>query len=492
MKSGHDRQIAAGREKPRGMQRAIFAASVGAALLTFSALGTSPASAQAITTTTTTGGITTTTVVTVTTFQITQTSGSCSATASGPIGSSGALSSQVATQLSACLAAAASSGGGSGVVTVRGTLPSQYIATLQQYFAVSQLGRSAQNTTQVSIGAVHTVTTEIRDSIMSRRPRGGPMTFTWDPYADNNPVDAKNDPFAKFAAYGDSVPGALGYAKSPIYTKAAPALPSAVQFAIWGQGFADQEKRTETFLGTDVGRTTTTYGGLAGFDAAFSNWLGFGGTYVVGALGGYTESRVRNADGTSSRVTGPGAGIYSVYAKGGWSIDTVSKVDFFNIDRWQTGLPTLSMGLTNYTSAGNINYRFDLANNWWVEPTAGISYTSTRWDNPSKILGMQDGETFRVQGGSRVGTSTVWGSTTVEGSVTGLAYSDVAINGGSLAVAVGAPLVPTDQGKVFGQGIGKLNFIWTPQISSYVEGEVRGRDGVIGYAGRVGARYSFQ
>jgi len=168
------------------------------------------------------------------------------------------------------------------------------------------------------------------------------------------------------------------------------------------------------------------------------------------------------------------------------------KVDFFGLDRWQTGLPTLTLGLTNYTSAGNINYRFDLAHNWWIEPTAGISYTSTRWDTPSKILGMQDGETFRVQAGSRFGTSTVWGKTTVEGSVTGLAYSDVAINGGSLAVAVGAPLVPTDQGKVFGQGIGKLNFIWTPQISSYVEGEVRGRDGVIGYAGRIGARYSFQ
>jgi hypothetical protein len=106
-------------------------------------------------------------------------------------------------------------------------------------------------------------------------------------------------------------------------------------------------------------------------------------------------------------------------------------------------------------------------------------------------LGFQDGETVRVQAGSRFGTSSMWGNVKVEESVTGLAYSDVIVNGGSLAVAVGTPLVPTDAGKVFGQGIGKLNFIFTPQLSSYLEGEVRGRDGVIGYAGRIGARYSF-
>jgi hypothetical protein len=54
--------------------------------------------------------------------------------------------------------------------------------------------------------------------------------------------------------------------------------------------------------------------------------------------------------------------------------------------------------------------------------------------------------------------------------------------------------VPTDEGKVFGQVIGKLNFDWSKDIkglSSYVEGEVRGRSGVFGTAARVGARYSW-
>jgi hypothetical protein len=47
---------------------------------------------------------------------------------------------------------------------------------------------------------------------------------------------------------------------------------------------------------------------------------------------------------------------------------------------------------------------------------------------------------------------------------------------------------------VFGQVIGKLNFDWGKDIkglSSYIEAEVRGRDGVVGTAARVGVRYAW-
>jgi hypothetical protein len=428
---------------------------------------------------------------------VTISNGSCTITGTLVSGPSSATSACSAAQLAAFNATGVqitgSPGGstGGGSISVVGTLPSLYVATTQQYVAITRLGRDSQFTSQIGVNAVHTETTEIRDGITSHRPRGGSNSFAWDPYADNDPTDARSNPFAKFSSVDGGVMEALGYAKAPIFTKAPVPLPSGVQFAIWGQGFADQEKRTETLLGADVGRTTTTYGGLGGFDATFSNFMGFGGTSVFGVLGGATQSNIRNADGSTSRVEGPGVGFYSVYVKGAFSFDTVDKIDFFTLDRWQTGAPVLTLGLTNYTSAANVNYRFDLPKNWWFEPTAGLSYTSTRWDSASKILGFQDGEAFRLQAGSRVGTSTVWGNTTVEGTLTGLAYSDVVINGGSIAVAAGSPMVPTDEGKVFGQGIGKLNFLWTPKLSSYVEGEVRGRDGVIGYAGRLGARYSF-
>jgi hypothetical protein len=54
------------------------------------------------------------------------------------------------------------------------------------------------------------------------------------------------------------------------------------------------------------------------------------------------------------------------------------------------------------------------------------------------------------------------------------------------------PEAPTDEGKIFGQLIGKLDFNWTTALSSYIEGEVRGRRDVFGAAGRAGVRYQFQ
>jgi len=56
---------------------------------------------------------------------------------------------------------------------------------------------------------------------------------------------------------------------------------------------------------------------------------------------------------------------------------------------------------------------------------------------------------------------------------------------------VGNLLVPTDQNKIFGQATAKLNFDWGRGLSSYVEGEVRGRDNALGVAARLGVTYAF-
>jgi hypothetical protein len=78
--------------------------------------------------------------------------------------------------------------------------------------------------------------------------------------------------------------------------------------------------------------------------------------------------------------------------------------------------------------------------------------------------------------------------------LTGLLYDDGSITGGTVATVVGGTLVPTGEGLVFGQGIGRLAFDWSVAVkglSTYVEGEVRGSSGVFGAAGRFGARYQW-
>jgi hypothetical protein len=264
-----------------------------------------------------------------------------------------------------------------------------------------------------------------------------------------------------------------------------------VTYAIWGQGFGDVEWRSGTFNGADIGRTTTTAGGIGGADVTVTNIFSATDAFVFGALSGFTSARVKNADGSTALVDGPGVGAYAIYVNGGFSADTTLKADFFDLNRSTMGLPDLGLRLTNLVTANNVNYKFDMKP-WWLEPTVGFSYTSTMWDGASKALGFQDGHTVRVQGGVRAGTSYDWNGVTVEPTVTALAYSDVEVRGGTIAVAAGTPaLAPTDEGKVFGQGIAKLNFIWNTHFSSYLEGEVRGRDTVLGAAGRLGLRYAF-
>jgi len=153
-------------------------------------------------------------------------------------------------------------------------------------------------------------------------------------------------------------------------------------------------------------------------------------------------------------------------------------------------LPT-SVGLNNYVTAWNIQQKFEWGQSW-VEPTAGVTYTNSIWNAGGHAQGFTDGYAWRVQAGLRAGTS--WdagGGVKLEPTLTALAYDDVKISGATLAVAL-APLTPTDQDKVFGLFSAKLNADYGYGLSAYVEGEVRGRTGVLGTAVRAGIRKSFQ
>jgi hypothetical protein len=339
------------------------------------------------------------------------------------------------------------------------------------------LVRAAQNTSQISVGAVRAMITSIRDSFQGTRTSSPvALRYAWDPNDDDIVMN-----------YSSSKP----VSKSPVF-KAMPQRPMmrTVTYALWGQGFGDIEWRTGTFNGIDIGRRTETVGAIGGADVAITNIFSSSDVYVIGVLGGFTSARVKNNDGSTATVDGPGVGFYSIYINGGFSTDATFKADFFDLNRSAVGVPDLGLSLTNYVSAFNVNYKFSTTP-WWIEPTIGASYTSTVWDGASSALGFQDGHTWRIQGGVRVGTSFDWNGVTVEPTLAAMAYSDVEIQGGTIAVAVGQLAVPTDEGKVFGQGIAKLNFIWNKNVSSYLEGEVRGREGVLGAAGRLGLRYTF-
>ena len=348
---------------------------------------------------------------------------------------------------------------------------------------LTQSADAARNASQIGMSVIQTQNQSIRDQIrwkLKRLRRSGDRVLGFAGQPDEDEATARTDlPWATSA-----------YAGRGLVTKAPPKAPDSfsVNYSTWAVGFVDHERRDETFAGADIGRRTTTGGGIGGVLAILQG-LPFAkpdDILIIGAFGGGTTSHLRTNAGATTSVDGPGAGINAIWMSGGFSADETFKSDFFTIAP-STLAPT-ELGMTALNSTTNLNYRIEMGQ-WWVEPTTGFSYTSTQWDTATKQLGFVDGHTIRFSGGSRVGTSWDWNTVKVESTVGLFAYDDAIVQGGNLATTVAAPLVKTDEGKIFGQGTGKMNFDWGKGISSYIEGEVRGRRGVLGVAGRLGVSY---
>jgi hypothetical protein len=210
-------------------------------------------------------------------------------------------------------------------------------------------------------------------------------------------------------------------------------------------------------------------------------------------------------------VSGPTVGAYATYFSAGFSTDVTVKFDFLTVDETFNDLLATTTGqsqgvqafqpfagagsvnLLNSTFVGNLNYRFDLYPNFWVEPTVGVAYTNSSYGSGAAQLGLADGNLVRVQGGARFGTSTLLSNGVLMTPIlTGLAYNDVVVQGGVLpafAFQGNNLLAQSDQGFMRGQGIFALNFDFGNGMSSFVQGDVYGGAHLLGGGGRAGIRW---
>lgn len=328
--------------------------------------------------------------------------------------------------------------------------------------------KAASNATQSAIqSAIQTVRDQLRWFLRGTRA----LPLNADPYA------AGYDPFE-----------AMGYAKSGMVTKARPmAAPAAPSYfvSIWGQGSADYERRSlATFAGLDFSSRSTSYTGLGGGDVVRIGLVTSSDALVIGVLGSHTTTDGIAGGTTTTSAETPGVGTYLAYINGAFSVDLAFVASFTNSKATTAGITVVTKS-DSYNLSGNVQNRFDLPNNYWVEPTVGFSYTVLN----IQTGGFIDGHTTRLQGGARVGTEWTHGAVKITPSLTGLAYSEVDVETPRLAGTL--PFGPTDKGYLWGKGIGKVNFQWTDKFSTSLEGEVRGRADVVGYAGRVQVRYTF-
>jgi len=317
---------------------------------------------------------------------------------------------------------------------------------------------------------------------------------------------------------------------APPLTRAAAKRPvvEPPHWAVWAQTYGDYERLSGqspglgefSVLALNVTSTAWTGGVLGGADYTFRN-VAFGGDgLLLGVLTGYESSHISlsassiSSDPTSpngfstekAQLSGPALGAYASYFNGGFSTDLAFKVEFYDLNLSYTdllgfqsnpafGVPPTSVPfsgggttqLNNYTTSGNLNYRVPTGMTTWVEPTAGFEYAVSDYASGADQFGLASGTLLRLQGGGRFGFEGVWNGVRVTTVATGLMYDDVQVTGGVLASSPN-PLILPDEGKLRGEGILALNFYHGSGVTSFVQADIQGGQGLFGAGGKLGVR----
>ncbi len=314
----------------------------------------------------------------------------------------------------------------------------------------------------------------VRDQIQTRKlvvSSPGRMQFTGEEGQFNN-----RDPFA---AQGVSNPfSALAYAKAPAMAPPAPAW-------IFGINAIGSGDRTYVYTG---GTSTNIWSatGVGAFDATkigiftatdaltfvltgSDTWAHiFNGNLAPAAINWF-DSNTPAASGTVSYINGGFSADFTVSAS--WTHNSTSLLTFV--------APPDTSALT-YT--GNAQYRFDFPYSVFFEPTGGVTYTELYTMN----FGTKIGDNTEVHLGGRVGTEMKWMGFTVQPSLSGAVFRNVDCNGAACGTAglppgilpgAGAAVAGVTDLGLGGRGSGKINVIWTPHFSTYVEAHGSGYAG---------------
>jgi outer membrane autotransporter protein len=293
----------------------------------------------------------------------------------------------------------------------------------------------------------------------------------------------------------------------------------------WVQTFGDYEQRTETTgtttpslggvagtlltpnpaggpnqvlsLSSALGRTTGTGGVMGGFDVT----MPFDSSVLLaGLLTGYTSTHVSFTNSVDTAdMFGPTVGAYAAYVRGQFSVDGIVKADLLTLNQSFSdfsGTPfavsgSSSIRLDNYSEAVNFNYRIPMGR-WYLQPTAGTTYTQEVYGGDAAALGLADGTDWRLQAGARIGTNWMFGKLAVNSTLTGLVYDDAIITGGTINQGgFAGTIIPTDEGKLFGELLWASTADLGRGFSGVTAANVYFRTGVFGVGGQAGLRYQW-
>jgi Autotransporter beta-domain len=321
---------------------------------------------------------------------------------------------------------------------------------------------------RILTNAITNILQDIRDQIQSRKllppPMPGRLRFT----AEESDFDNRHP----FAAQDPSNPfEALAYTKA--YTKAPPLAAPAPTW-LFGVNAILSGDRT-----TSIGSVATTTTAVGAFDATKIGIFTASDALTFLATGSDSWSRIPAQFFNSSMPSGSGT---VAYTNGGFS------TDFTVTSSWISNSGIAAPANSSLiTDTGNVQYKFDLGQSWFIEPTGGVTYTNFYTAN----FGTSTGTSTEVHGGGRIGTEVMWGAIKLQPSITGAAFEIVSVSGAGGVAAAGAPNVAAQLNQLGGRGSAKVDFIWTSKFSTFVEGHISSVAGTQTVGASGGLRYTF-
>ena len=339
--------------------------------------------------------------------------------------------------------------------------------TVPAFCPYANLGQIAAAQQQQSFWGIKTVLQQKQDRLQSTPVPPGATTA---------PLGYASSPLVADAGSTANHPHKDNPLASPLYDDAAPAPKSPV-WGTWVQGLGDTE-HDGALSPADTAHSTNTYTVQAGLDRTQQALFAANDALVIGVVGSWTSTHT-GFEGSAAKLhlTGPGAGLYSEYVRGGFSTDLTTKLDFLNLTEDYGGLaPNQFIKILNAGASGNVQYKFTGTANSFFEPTAGFSLTHTGFGTGASALGLQDAYTVRLQTGARVGTTWDLGhGASLDASFKALVYGDAVAQGTSItgSGALVSVITPSDAGLVRGELDPELCFNLPNDYSVTFSGQYR-------------------
>lgn len=264
----------------------------------------------------------------------------------------------------------------------------------------------------------------------------------------------------------------------------------------------------------------TDFGGVqVGQDIARLNWGGW--NVHLGTTAGYVSARTTGG-GFTTNFDVPFLGTYLVATRDRFFADLMVRQDLFDasLNNPLFSIPSTPVGAHGVSISTSAGYNFALANNWFIEPSAGFIWSTTKVDNftqAGSVGGTLSGGGTVIPASaistsditSEIGRLSLRGGTTIQsGNVTWQPFASVSVfhefagevaSGAqtNMAQVAGFPATVSQQSTTsrigtYGQySLGLAGAINNTGWLGFVRVDYRNGSNVEGWIGNAGLRYQF-